>query len=103
MDAEREMTLQEWCDKLPKCHLVNKELVKLEEKAEATDSPNVGVSNSSILLCKLKSQVANNCVADLKAALEARVCRHESGDWELIPEALADFQNDINILKKLVA
>jgi len=36
MSVQREMTLDEWCSKLPESHLVNKELRQL--KSRATES-----------------------------------------------------------------
>ncbi len=34
MGEQREMTLKEWCNKLPKSHRVNKELSELEQELE---------------------------------------------------------------------
>ena len=35
--TSREMNLQEWCDRLPKDHLANRELSALQARVEATE------------------------------------------------------------------
>lgn len=38
-DCEREMTLEEWCNKLPKFHLVNKQLKELKDTLTTQTEP----------------------------------------------------------------
>jgi hypothetical protein len=37
-ETQREMTLQEWCDRLPKIHLVNTELSALRQQVAELDA-----------------------------------------------------------------
>jgi len=65
---EREMTLKEWCDRVPKHHLINKQLkALLEIVEEVAETHHCDEDRKCLPNC-----IACRAVAALKAAMEKK-------------------------------
>lgn len=55
------------------------------------------------LLASLKSLTARSAISSAMAQLEEKIAKHESGEWHLCDEALADYLHDRKLLRDLGA